>query len=227
MRKDIMIFVPMHNTKKSDAAEFMREAEAFRKLHHIDSECLRIIDNHKSKREMRRHVLDDVDMWGLTGVFFFCHGWESGIQLGISLSDVCAVAHSIGTNLQDTSVVVGLYCCSTGGTIGKKKQDETEPLGGDGGFADRLRDELCRVGAVDCRVLAHTVPGHTTKNPYLREFIGGGRPLGGSGGSWVIPPRHKPEFKAWRKLLRTDPTARFEIPFVSTGAIQRRVKDIM
>ncbi|MBK7153843.1 MAG: hypothetical protein IPH72_19025 [Sandaracinaceae bacterium] len=66
-----------------------------------------------------------------------------------------------------------------------RRDDVTQSAGGDGGFADQLRDALAAHGLTG-HVDAHAKPGHTTKNPHLRRFHMDGGP--GVGGEWLVEP---------------------------------------
>lgn len=105
------------------------------------------------------------------------------------------------------SLVVTLYACSTGETT-------TGAVDGEGGFADRLRDDLAALrlsGWVD----GHTCAAHATQNPYVRRFVVGHK--GNVGGEWLVDPASK-EWKRWRDRLnakwRDDPF-RFVFPYLS------------
>lgn len=147
----------------------------------------------------------------------FCHGWSSGIQF-VHGARVKHFAQAIKAGLfGSTRVNVTLYCCTAGSdTDPKTPETSGDAPGGDGGFADLLRDALCAAGVVDCRVDAHTVLGHTTRNPYVRRFDGHGSPVGGVGGSWLVTPGSA-HWHAWDKA--TDGELRWEFPLLEAGAI--------
>ena len=103
----------------------------------------------------------------------FCHGWQTGIQLGLSISsraeldELAAFATALACASTD-ALKIALYCCSTGGS--------DSPLGV-GSFADQLRFSLVAAGRRDATVFAHRVAGHTTRNAAIRLF--GPRMVGG------------------------------------------------
>ena len=144
-------------------------------------------------RRLDRVLLALAKDTGLRQVAFFCHGWSSAIQL-CPAARVHELARAIRAASADTAPVVTLYACTTGSDTDAKTPERGEgphgdAPGGDGGFADQLRDALCAEGAVDCIVDAHTVEGHTTRNPYVRRFAGCGVATGGVGGQWLVTPR--------------------------------------
>ena len=103
----------------------------------------------------------------------FCHGWQTGIQLGLSISspkeldELAAFATALAC-ASTPDLKIALYCCSTGGS--------DSPLGV-GSFADHLRFALVAAGRRDATVFAHRVAGHTTRNAAVRLF--GPRMVGG------------------------------------------------
>ena len=151
------------------------------------------IDNRARTRERRRQVVRALRLLpnGIKHLAIFAHGWRTGIQLGFRLSQINALVRQIDMHAVDEAPVISLYCCSTaqGGP------------GGDGGFADELRDALCEHGMVECRVDAHTNKGHTTRNPYVRRFEGEGSSFGSQGGRFVVRPRSR-LWRPWREALR-------------------------
>lgn len=112
-------------------------------------------------------------------------------------------------------MIVTLYACSTGETTTGQKD-------GDGGFADRLRDDLEAAGLVGW-VDGHTCAAHTTRNPYVRRFTMG--PEGNTGGPWLVAPS-SPEWDRWRSRLnppkgvtwKQEPF-RFIFPFLEQEAV--------
>lgn len=214
-----IVFTPDRNTpgRKDYTGAFQPEARAFARQHGL--ECTRIvpIDVSKPGYDRRRHVLaqlgeragDEIDV-----VAFFCHGLRSGLhQLGFGLQQVTELAHAIARAAPMPRATVALYACSTGGGPGP---------GGDGGFADKLRDALCVAGCVQCEVTAHDRAGHTTRLPYVRRFSGLGSPVGGTGGTWVVAPG-SPLWRAWRRALAGKGDLRLRFPMMSIGDIHREL----
>lgn len=84
----------------------------------------------------------------------FCHGWESGLQCGVAPTDwVPLLAGPAPCRLT-------LFACSAG---------EGPGVGGEGGYADRVREVLCAAGTIGT-VLAHRTAGHATLNPTWALF---------------------------------------------------------
>lgn len=205
-----LIFAPRYNVKRADATgAFQPEARRFRAHHDLPGSALILIDNHATDGAMRRAVLAatarTMPSIGITVVAFFCHGTRSRIQLGFRAADVATLAGACA-RLGASDVHVALYACSTGSGPG---------IDGDGGFADRLRDALCREGAVRCSVLAHVTAGHTARNPFVRIFDGAGSEEGGTGGYMPIK-QSDPRWARWVEALR-DPadTLRYDLPLMT------------
>lgn len=143
----------------------------------------------------------------------FCHGWRTGVQLGLSCkdaddrADLAAFASSLAAASTD-DLAVALYCCSTGAS---PDEDPT----GDGGFADALRDALVAAGRPRCQVFAHRSSGHTTRSASIRYF------LGDTSKGGVDPvPRGSPEYKRLDARMddKADPL-RFRAPYLTPDAL--------
>jgi hypothetical protein len=126
-------------------------------------------------------------------VAVFCHGWSIGLQAGIRKADVpdfvrliCAATKN-GVSEKDVLHIM-LFCCST--AAGKNTPEHDSETGGDGGFADLLRDTLCAQGRPWVRVYAHPTKGHTTQNTQVRIFEGKGSPVGAVAGQWLVHPTY-------------------------------------
>lgn len=187
-------------------------------------------------------------------VAFFMHGWPTGIQCGLRLNDAAALVEKLvggpmplvtGGMYADEVIVIPLYCCLTGHDpkAGRAAQKAEGP-GGDGGFADRIRDELCKAGRPYCKVYAHTTKGHATRNPFVRTYVGDGSMIGGVDGQWVVPPpkrgRPSPHWGTWRKALWTKKGSVFDakkmmkmkvtmedlLPTMATGAKKPFKRDL-
>ncbi len=135
----------------------------------------------------------------------FCHGWANGLQL-VPMASVKDFAKEIAWATD--APIVTLYACSTA---------DGPHLGGDGGFADALRDALCKVGATGCVVDAHTTAGHTTRNPYVRRFYGAASPVGGV---WIVEPKSA-LWRPWVKALQGP--FRWEFPLLTVAEIHARL----
>ncbi len=215
-----LAFAPMFNRpRKSDATgAFQPEAALFLKV--ADSMLpgtgrgeVVMIDNRGSPDSMRNAVLEEIRKSQPAVVGFFCHGVVQRIQFGFDVQNVSELAAVLAEGGQD--VIVPLYTCNTGMA---SLLERFRPIGGDGGFADALRDALCRAGATTCRVDAHTTAGHTTQNPYVRRFEGLGSPVGGIGGYMIVSPKDRVLWPRWRRALETS-DLRHRYPLLGVGTI--------
>jgi len=211
---NIIAFAPQYNTKgrKDATGAFQREAKAFMRLHGAKGLGLFLVDNHRCDFEMRDQVLYAIRSEPfIDTVAFFCHGLSKSIQFGFDTLNVDVLAKTLEE--RETSRVV-LYACNAAGGPG---------VGGDGGFADLLRDAMCRAGAISCQVDAHTTAGHTTRNPYVRRFEGRLSPVGGVGGYYLVEPKSK-LWRPWVRAMKDDKnTLRYEFPFMQVGQIHERL----
>jgi len=201
-----LVFAPETNEPgKLDADEFKREARKFAKHRGIDPARVLIFPNDRSRKERRGFVADALMRFqALDCVAFFCHGWRDGIQAGFGTEHADELARYLFEACKP-GAALPLYCCSTaqGGS------------GGDGGFADTLRDEL--VGKLPGSVVdAHDRRGHTTTNPYVRRFVVGKERE--KGGAWLVDPTDT-RFPAWRRALR-ETSLKYDFPFLTTETIR-------
>lgn len=220
----ILVLAPLYNTgtKKDATGAFQPEALAFAKRHKVPRKHVAWIDNSLSNAAMRRAVLSVIERarsahGDLLSLALCCHGWKTGIQFGFDRGTVGDLAASI-YGAKDVRVV--LYACGT--AQGDSGGDDV--VGGDGGFADLLRDTLCRMGATGCQVDAHTTAGHTTKNPYVRRFQGMGSSTGGAGGFYIVRPSQKTLFSLWNKALKNTPL-RYDFPFMTVSDIHAQITE--
>jgi hypothetical protein len=213
-----LIFAPEYDTpgKRDASAAFQPEAKRFQRVH---GGTLVHVDNRRDHGTRGETVLDSLargpGRWET--IAFFCHGTPRDIQLGFGLRTVDKLGQYIARS-SERDVRVLLYCCSTASTIASLIG---KSVGGDGGFADELRDALCRHGATHCRVMAHTTVGHATKNPHVRFFDGNGSPVGSQGGIDVVRKGSK-LWHAWREALAGQfmaPDFRFVFPYLEIGQI--------
>lgn len=210
----VLAFAPMHNTKgrKDATGAFQPEARAFCELN--DGQLILVDNNKVPASEMRARVIKEVANTPdqIPQVAFFCHGSRCGIQFGFTRANVATLAKVIAR--KSVYATVPLYACLAAGPA-------TDAAGGDGGFADALRDALCAEGAIWCRVDAHATAGHTTWNPYVRRFDGVGNTSGGCGGQYIVAPGSK-LWPRWRKALR-ETNLRLTFSRLSIGEIHKRL----
>lgn len=224
----LLIFIPRYDSpgKKDVRGAFRPEAESFRKLCMSQSRIVEI-DNRLPFPKRRIRVLESLfeaqnELRKYDSVAFFCHGWRNGIQLGFTKQQTGDLAASIFRATSFSLPVVPLYCCSTG----EDPQDSpiTAAGTGDGSFADALRDELCRQGAIECRVMAHTTVAHTTSNPNVLFMDGMGSHVGGSGGYTPVSPKSE-LWSEWKRALRerSKSTLRFRMPYMGVNDIHEEL----
>jgi hypothetical protein len=208
------IFVPMHNAplRNDVTGAFLPEARAFRARH---GGVIHRFDNRKPPTHRRVAIVEGLNSGPLVtpvrSVAFYCHGLARSIQAGFDLDSIAVLAKAI-RNVSTEDVVVSLYACSTASGLIRQAP------GGDGGFADRLRDRLVEAGARHCRVVAHYTAGHATRNPHVRFFEGPGN-VGG-----VAPvDRADDLWRRWTHALKGD--LRLDFPFMSIDEIRAHLSE--
>lgn len=181
-----LILHPIHASiaKPGDAGEFSREALRFAGLH-PGARVVRF-SNALGKGARRREVERAIASGGPWDVIaLFSHGLKTSIQTGHGVEQVAQLADVIAAN-SAPRLRVELYACDAARDADADKRDDlTESVGGDGGFADLLRDALATRG-LQGHVDAHAKPGHATKNPHVRRFVMDHGP--GAGGEWLVEP---------------------------------------
>jgi hypothetical protein len=218
-----LIFAPKHNSRSRSDATGAFQPEARRYMQVRGGGRIVHIDNRWAMPERADEVLREIVMGPGNGgrwdtVAFFCHGLSDRIQLGFTLRNVKTLARALAES-SSPNVRIPLYACSTASTLRRLLRLGKGP-GGDGGFADQLRDELCRQGLTGCRVMAHVTSGHCTLNPHARFFDGRGSDVGGQGGEYVVrPPTDSANtlWSMWRAGLKTD--LRFHFPHMEIADI--------
>jgi hypothetical protein len=210
--KSHLIIAAAHNTPGinpatgltwKDGNEFLLEADAYRAFTG-GHDRVRRIDNRKPRlerfKELRSYMpIAPLDAAGAplrySSVAFFCHGTQFGIQAGAGVDNVRELARGLN-RVCVKEPVVALYACSTGGDNDGVEDERAKGPGGEGGFADALRDALVALG-LRPTVFAHTTKGHCTKNPWVRRF----GPDDDFGGQWVVEPQSA-RWNAWCHWLR-------------------------
>lgn len=201
-----------HNTTKPDATgAFIPEAKNYSE--HLRAQGWHVeryaFDNRAAKvarrAEVEAHVIGHGSDCAWDHFAFFGHGLARGIQSGHDLGTMDRLVY--GLTLRATGrLVVTLYACDAGDSPRKGP-------GGDGGFADALRDALATRG-VTGYVDAHTTTGHATRNPHVRRFIMDGGP--GIGGEWLVEPG-SPLWRRWVAALKGP--MRFRFPLLTREQI--------
>lgn len=198
------------------ATVFRPESEGFAEVAAKRGLSVEVVEVDLGAPLVRRaeQFLDAVDgavkgVHTLTHVAWFGHGLPRSLpQVGVSPDEFAAHLASP----KRPSPTVALYSClnADGG------------VGGDGGYADLLRDALCRSGSAWCRVVGHALKGHAGWNPTLREFLGLGSESGGVGGTWVVAPKTRlwPAFV--RLMKETD--LRWRVPFMTAAEVHAELE---
>jgi hypothetical protein len=218
-----LVLIPNRKTAGPEfTGEFTRESRRYAKYYTSQGDTVTL---HEIDVSSRADKLAQVQQLIASTTFdvlvFFCHGWRTGIQLGLGIGTAKRVAA-----LEETAKMIAksstpklhvvLYCCLTGGT------DTGDPTG-DGGFADRLRDALCAEGCTGVSVFAHTTAGHTTRNANVRFFVGSGSSTEGKGGVDVVTHKTPESHVLYEKLHDANSPFRWQIPFLSNAEIRARL----
>jgi hypothetical protein len=201
-KSNTICFAPQHNKRfRSDATgAFQPEANSFAEFHKIPPVNVFFLDNKLPRKVVKELIINAIEMIKPDNIAFFCHGWKNGIQLGLDTSNVKSIVMPWVKN-----PVITLYACSCG-------------TGDNVGFADALRDHLCKSGSPNNIINAHYTDGHTTHNPNLKRFEGRGSLIGGIDGIKIVSPKSKKEFAKCRELLKKT-AFRFDFPFLSLAEI--------
>jgi len=196
-----VVFAPdVDFPSESDSREFSTEADHVVRLHGgtripFDNEQ----PNLGHRADDVESALEHIAVGSLDWVAFCCHGWGNGIQAGFDrrgykgahMPDALA-ARIAAVGKPGIVLPVPLYSCSTA---------ELHPMG----FAAALSLALASRGCPH-RLFAHTTAGHTTRNPFVREY---------PGGDWLIKP-HGEHWGRWYMRLH-DPhdDLRLRYPFLT------------
>jgi len=207
-----LIITPDRNTHSNDyTGAFHPESQTFIQVVPGQHKLIQI-DVSKGMPVRMRQLFAELEACSnsFSAVAFFCHGWADGIQVGVRRTNIpelvrllCKVTKN-GTDAKNV-LHVPLYCCSTAAAT--DTPEGASETGGDGGFADLLRDSFCAQGKPWIRVYAHTTKGHTTMNPQVRVFEGKGSTVGMAGGEALVrqPPPKNALWPLWRDALTCRP----------------------
>lgn len=211
-----LVFCPQYDSpgKKDATGAFIPEALAFCDLHKCAAPVR--FNNMLSMAQRRTVALARIvaaKPGTIDTLAVFSHGYKGGIQLGFTVADVDHLATALAVACAK-SLTVALYCCDTARDADADAQDDIMPgPGGEGGFADALRNALRKVG-VSVTIYGHASLGHCTRNPNVRVFRSG--EVGG--GAWLVEPG-SPHWCEWRKALQ-DGTLRYRFPFMTVEAVE-------
>lgn len=223
----ILILTPDRGSKHrpSDfAGAFRPEADNF-KL--VNGGKIERIDQSLPAELRYRQAVAFVEEHQPETLAYFGHGLSRSLpSMGASITNVGHLAAALAR--ASTAPRVILYACLaaedlTSGSAGLP--------GGDGGFADSLRDACVAAGAPGVQVDAHgsssqlkgrlhDLGGHTTQNPFVRRFPG---PVAGIGGDWLVADTDI-LWRAWVKALRGP--MRFQFPFLTRDQIRARLAPV-
>jgi hypothetical protein len=222
--KRVAVFVSSKNSPGMNDAQgaFIPEAQRFVRLHGIPNELvfpIPVVDIPFAKRRPR--VAEHLKTAGqLDGMAFFCHGWQDGMQFGFTRATVPILVDSLVTPAPLFHVAI--YGCLTAENDVVDGNVLTVGPGTDGGFADILRDELCRKnfsGWVD----AHKTAGRAAANPFVVRFRTEDvedRKIGGVGGDWIVCPGSS-VWKRWKAALAAEKNGtRFLFPFMTSSEVK-------
>jgi hypothetical protein len=211
----LVLYCSTNSPGKHDASgAFIPEAKAFAKCHGIpNSDVIGMGGSGTARRMITLEALRERAGRNLDCIALFCHGTSKWLQLVGGLKHVHSFAEQIAACIAPGATII-LYACSTADGPGNYDGDD---LGAsvDGGFADKLRDELSDLG---CRglVIAHETAGHTTWNPYAIWLSASG--TGRAGNEYYVSPRAG-YWRRWIKALRST-DLRYRFPFMTGDEIR-------
>jgi hypothetical protein len=216
----ILCLVPSANTpgKNDQRGAFLPEANAYARFRGADPrQVIRYFDpaqDYAGRRASCNAAIRALRV-KIDTLAVFAHGWRRGIQAGYLLGHVGELAELLGQHMRPGGWVL-LYACDTGRDSDDDTRDERLPgPGGDGGFADALRD-ACEARGLRISVMGHSTAGHCTMNPFVRRFVPG---TGGKGGEWYVDPTN-PQFLRWQSALRSPrSTLRYRFPVMTPAEI--------
>lgn len=143
-----------------------------------------------------RATCQAIERGGYTRIVLLCHGWSTGLQLGIRASkqrggDAAHLTRFVRAISACAPRSVTLFACSAGDAPGSSKDAHND---GDGSLAEWLS------GTCHVPILAHWTAGHATRNPDLIFFTPEAAITTVSSGE-VVAPRGTPEYRRARALL--------------------------
>ena len=211
-----VVFCPAHNSpgKRDATGAFIPEGQRFADEFGLD---VYRFDNRNKPWKRRREVERALAQYPNAEVVgFFCHGFKTGLQTGHRLWAMDGLVELLSQCTP--GVKVYLAACSTArDKDAADRDDRTDAVGGEGGFADKLRDEIVAKrgesnpgGWID----AHATLGHATRNPYVRRFE---LVSPNEGATWIVEPQSD-RWVRWKRALRTT-DLRIRYPLLSLSSI--------
>lgn len=155
-----MIFTPDRNTDGSDyTGAFKPESERYARWYEgqgdtVEVHAININAERWERVDAMERAIDGAH--GIDRLAFFCHGWKTGMQLGLRCDtedDRERLLMFAGHVYRQSTaqLKVSLYACLTG-------------KGGADSFANELFKALRFRGCADVSVFGHTDAGHATRN---------------------------------------------------------------
>jgi hypothetical protein len=207
----MLLFVPDQDSpgKKDVTHAFLPEARAFARHHKADPDNVvhrfpanAALDQRRAVCSIALRAAKDLEVLG-----FFCHGWKGGLQAGYMRAHCQTLSRIIAQVMRPTAYVA-LFACSAAADMDDDEVDDRSPgIGGDGGFADTLRD-ACEFLGRRITVAGHSTVGHCSQNPYVRYFA---PDCAGKGGRWFVEPKSA-LWPAWCRALN-DPRSTLRFRF--------------
>lgn len=194
----VTIFSNTNVKGKHDATgAFIPYEQKFSKLHGVPVNNRTGINCVNLSRNKRRGLVFDAILSAgrsekIDAIAFFCHGWPSGLQVGLNCSELPGFTELLkSTCARDVKII--LYACLA--AENDVRDSERRRLGPatDGGFADTLRDLMSAKGLTDGHVDAHKTAGNALWNPFVVRFPCQIRPEHAypelyTGGAWLVEP---------------------------------------
>lgn len=218
-----VIILPNANShgKHDQTGAFLPESQRFQRVWGIPDDHVIFVDLSKDQGTRAAEVLSTLVKLGkgepILNILFAGHGLRGSLpQLrGVTAPKLAGALASV----KHPSPRVYLAACSTGsGTA----EDPITGIGGDGGFADGVRDAFAMNGATDVWVTAHITAGHAFWNPEVRRFEGKGLQGAAAGGSMLVAHADR-LWPKWRTRLRDDPDLRFMIHTLTAEQVRERL----
>jgi hypothetical protein len=188
----LAICVPTNAPGKRDGTYFLACARRWQARH---SGELHKVDTGRSKQDRFRDLCAAIERTQPGIVAYFGHGLRDRLpQCGATLANVHRLAEALRTC--GTHPRIALFSCLAADDLAHGRDDAP---GGDGGYADSLRDACVKHGAFGVQVDAHVTAGDAVANPHVRRFAGP-EDKDHIGGQWLVEPRSK-LWRAWDKAL--------------------------
>lgn len=210
--------------RKGETREFLEQADLWRARHGGTIVTIEPCENIPARF---RQLVQAVEEHAPELLAIFDHGLASRLpRLGATIANAPILAAALAR--ASTAPKVELFTCLAGEDLTPGPHG---PPGGDGGYADTLRDACVKSGATGVQVDAHgsssqlahrarDLGGHTTHNPFVRRFLGPER-KGAVGGQWLVDPASAQWF-GWVKWV-SDGLGWREFPVMTAEQIEEQI----